>query len=161
MTHRFPAAEDRIEYSPSVAAILAQETAESQLGRLFVRFTAALLDQDTSRIDEVVSTNARFHELEEAGLPPGPLGFKLFRKQLNGDFPDEHVTIVSMAFPERGIIETELSCTATHSGELMGHPGTGHAVRFTVYTRNRFDGDRMAERWDRMDVPALIAQLKP
>ena len=161
MGDRLPVAGNRIEYSSSVAALLAQDTAESQLGRLFVRFVTALLDQDTSRIDEVVSTNARFHELEEAGLPPGPLGFKLFRKQLNGAFPDEHVTIVSMAFPERGIIETELACTATHSGELLGHPATGHAVRFTVYTRNRFEGDRMAERWDRMDVPGLIAQHKP
>ena len=37
----------------------------------------------------------------------------------------------------------------------MGIPATGKRVNFTVYTRNRFDGERMAERWDRMDFPAF------
>ena len=74
--------------------------------------------------------------------------------------PDEHVAIVEMKFPEQGIIETELDCTATHLGALMGNPASGTAVRFTVYTRNRFEGDRMAECWDRVDVAGLLAQLK-
>jgi len=160
MTKSVGALAERVEFSPSVAALLAQNTAEAHLGRLFVGFAKALMDQDSNRIDAVVTADARFHELEEAGFPPGPDGFKLFRKQINAALPDEHVVIVEMRFPERGIIETELDCTATHLGELMGNPATGRAVRFTVYTRNRFEGDRMAERWDRMDVAGLLAQLK-
>jgi len=100
------------------------------------------------------------HELEDAGFALGPPGFKVFRKQINEAFPDEQVVIVEMRFPEPGIIETELDCKATHRGELMGNPPTGKEVRFTVHTRNRFEGDRMAERWDRMDVAGLLAQLK-
>ena len=46
-----------------------------------------------------------------------------------------------MRFPEPGIIETELACTATHRGELMGIPATGKQVHFTIHTRNRFDGE--------------------
>ena len=149
----------RIELSHQVASMLAQETPEAQLGRLFVRFAEALIDPDSRRIDEVITSNARFHELEDAGLPPGPEGFKLFRKQINTAFPDEHTVIVAMRFPEENYIETELACTATHRGELMGIPATGRSVTFTVHTRNRFEHGRMAERWDRMDVASLVAQI--
>ena len=151
---------NRIEYSSSVASLLDEDTARARLGRSFVRFCEALLDRDSQRIDAVITADARFHELEAAGFPNGPQGFKLFRSQINAAFPDEHVAIVSMRFPEQDIIETELACTATHRGELMGIPATGKRVNFTVYTRNRFDGEKMAERWDRTDFAALLAQLK-
>lgn len=150
----------RIEFSPSVSLLLAADTPEGSLGRAFVRFSEALLDADDGRIDGVVTEDSRFHELEAAGLPPGPAGFKLFRKQINAAFPDERVLIVSMSFPEPGIIETELACRATHRGELMGIAPTGKSVAFTVFTRNRFDGERMAERWDRTDFAALLAELR-
>ena len=151
---------NRIEYSESVASLLKQSTPEAQLGLLFVRFAEALLHPNGEGIDNVVTVGARFHELEAAGFPPGPQGFKAFRKQLNAAFPDEKVVIVAMRFPEPSIIETELACTATHRGELMGIPATGKQVRFTIHTRNRFENERMAERWDRMDVAALLAELK-
>jgi predicted ester cyclase len=119
-----------------------------------------LLHPHGEGIDNVVTAGARFHELEAAGFPPGPQGFKAFRKQINAAFPDEKVVIVAMRFPEPSIIETELACTATHRGELMGIPATGKQVRFTIHTRNRFEKERMAERWDRMDFAALLAELK-
>lgn len=150
----------RIKCAPHVASLLAEETPQALLGRRFLRFCEALLDPDSTRIDEVVTPNARFHELEEAGLPPGINGLKIFRSQINAAFPDEHVEIVAMRFPEQNIVETELACTATHKGPLMGIPATGKRVSFTVYTRNRFEGDRMAERWDRTDFAGLMAQLR-
>ena len=150
----------RIECAPAVASLLAQDSAQARLGRSFLRYCEALLDPDSARIDEVVTPDARFHELEAAGFPPGPGGFKLFRSQINAAFPDEHVEIVAMRFPEENLIETELACTATHTGELMGIPATGKRVSFTVYTRNRFEGQRMAERWDRADFAGLLAQLR-
>ena len=153
-------AESRIEYAPSAASLLKEDTTQARLARSFVRFAEALLDSNSQRIDEVVTADARFHELEAAGFPPGPQGFRVFRSQLNAAFPDEHVVIMSMRFPEENIIETELACTATHRGELMGIPATGKRVNFTVYTRNRFAGERMAERWDRTDFAGLLAQLK-
>ena len=65
-----------------------------------------------------------------------------------------------MRFPEANMVETELACTATHLGELMGIPATGKRVSFTVYTRNRFEGVTMAECWDRADFADLLAQLR-
>jgi predicted ester cyclase len=153
-------ATDRIQYSESVASLLRQDTAEAQLGLRFVNFAEALLRPHGEGIDDAVTAGARFHELEAAGFPRGPQGFKAFRKQINAAFPDERVVLVAMRFPEPGIIETELACTATHCGELMGIPATGKQVTFTIHTRNRFEGERMAERWDRMDFAGLLAKLK-
>jgi predicted ester cyclase len=150
----------RIRCTPEVQALLAQESAQATLGRRFLRYCEALLDQDTSRIDEVVTPDARFHELEAAGFPPGPAGFKLFRSQINAAFPDEEVEVRAMRFPEANFIEAELACAATHKGTLMGIAPTGKRVTFMVYTRNRFEGDRMAERWDRTDFEGLLAQLR-
>lgn len=150
----------RIGCTPEVRALLSGDTPEANLGRHFLRYCRALLDKDTSRIDEVVTPNARFHELEAAGFPPGPAGFKLFRSQINAAFPGQTVEVRAMRFPAENFIETELACTATHSGPLMGIPASGRRVSFMVYTRNRFEGDRMAERWDRTDFEGLLAQLR-
>jgi predicted ester cyclase len=150
----------RIRYAPEVAALLAEESPQAWLGQRFLRFSEALLDPDINRIDEVVTPTARFHELEAAGFPPGPSGFKLFRAQINAAFPDEDVEIVAMRFPEGNVVETELACTATHTGVLMGIPATGKRVSFTVFTRNRFEGERLAERWDRTDFAGLLSQLR-
>jgi predicted ester cyclase len=103
----------------------AQLRRSTTLGRRFLRFCEALLDPNGDRIDEVVTRDARFHELEAAGFPPGPTGFNLFRTQINAAFPDERVEIVAMRFPEKNLVETELACTATHAGELMGIPASG------------------------------------
>ena len=98
----------RVELAPAVASLLEQDTAQARLGRSFIRFALALLDPDSNRIDEVVTVDARFHELEAAGFPPGPNGFKLFRRQINAALPDEHTVVVSMRFPQENIVETEL-----------------------------------------------------
>ena len=42
----------------------------------------------------------------------------------------------------------------------MGIPATGKRVSFTIHTRNRFEGPRMAERWDRTDFAGLLSQLR-
>ncbi len=41
----------RIELSPHVAAILEGESQDAALGRLFLRFSEALVDADGTRID--------------------------------------------------------------------------------------------------------------
>ena len=69
---------ERIELAPAVAGLLAQDTSEARLGRAWVRFAEALLDRNPNRIDDVVTPDARFHELEAAGFARGPHGLKFF-----------------------------------------------------------------------------------
>ena len=152
-------APQRFELAPAVRAILEADTPKSQLLRHFMRFTEALLAPDSEEIDSVVTPDARFHELEAAGYPRGPEGFKMFRRQINVAFPDEHTVIIAVRFEGDDIIETDLDCTATHKGELMGVPATGRKIRFDVHTRSRFVGGKMAERWDRADFEDIMRQL--
>jgi len=51
--------------------VLEQNTADSRLGHRFVRFAEALLDPNGESIDGVVTTGARFHELEGVHLLQG------------------------------------------------------------------------------------------
>ena len=160
MTASDPKASERLSYAPEVAALLEGTGEQAELARSFVRFANALLDPDPSKIDDAITPDARFHELEEMGLPAGPAGFKIFRKQINGAFPDQQVRIAAMRFEGGGILETDLESTATHLGDLMGVPATGKQVRFNIHTRNRFVNGRMAERWDRADVQDILRQVK-
>ena len=154
-------APQRIELSPAVRAILGADTPKSQLLRHFLRFSDAILAADPAGIDRVVTPDARFHELEAIGYPPGPEGFKIFRRQVNAAVPDEHIFISAVRFEGDEIIEADLDISATHTGaEFMGAPAaTGRKIRFDVHARGRFADGKMAERWDRADFEDIKRQL--
>lgn len=69
------------------------------------------------------------------------------------------VGVTQITFSGDNTIETELHGTGTHLGELLGHAPTGRSVRFVIHTLGRFKGDRLAQRWDRMDFAGLLRQL--
>jgi len=154
------AAPQRIELSPTVIAILEAGTPKSQLLRHFLRFTEAILAPDPAGIDRVVTPDARFHELEAIGYPPGPEGMKMFRRQVNAAIPDEHIFISATRFEGDDIIEADLDISATHTGvEFMGIAATGRKIRFDVHARGRFVDGKMSERWDRADFEDIKRQL--
>jgi predicted ester cyclase len=154
------AAPQRIELSPTVRAILEADTPKSQLLRHCQRYLEAILAGDPAGIDRVVTPDARFHELEAIGLPRGPEGIKIFRRQVNAAVPDEHIFISAVRFEGHDIIEADLHMTATHTGgEFMGIPATGREIRFDVHARNRFVDGKLAERWDQVDFEDIRRQL--
>jgi hypothetical protein len=61
-----------------------------------VRYVHALRNPD--EIDQVVTPDARFHDLEAIGYPKGPEGLKAFRRWLNARLPDENGLITAMCF---------------------------------------------------------------
>jgi predicted ester cyclase len=154
-------APQRIELSPAVRAILEADTPKSQLLRHFLRFSDAILAPDPAGIDSVVTSDARFHELEAIGLPRGPEGMKMFRRQVNAAIPDEHIFISAVRFEGDDIIEADLDISATHTGgEILGVPAaTGRKIRFDVHARGRFVDGKMAEPWDRADFEDIKRQL--
>ena len=153
-------APQRIALSPAVSAILETDTPKAQLLRDYLRFTDAIIAPDPAGIDRVVTSDARFHELDAIGYPPGPEGFKVFRRQVNAAIPDEHIAITAVRFEGDDVIEADLEITATHTGEeFMGIPAKGRRVRFNVHSRGRFVDGKMAERWDRVDFDDIRRQL--
>lgn len=150
----------RIELSPPVRAILEANNPKSRLLQEYLRFLEAIIAPDGAGIDRVVTPDARFHELEAIGLPPGPQGLKIFRQQVNGACPDEHISIDNVRFEGDDILEADLDIRATHTGmEMMGIPAAGRKIRFGVGARNRFVGGRLAERWDVADFNDIRRQL--
>ena len=150
----------RIELSPAVRTILETDTSRSQLLRHFLGFTEAILAPDPAGIDRVVTADARFHELEAIGYPPGPEGFKIFRRQVNAAIPNEHIFVTAVRFEGHDVIEADLDISATHTGEeFMGIPAAGRKIRFNVHSRGRFVDGKMAERWDQADFEDIKRQL--
>ena len=120
---------------------------------------AALLAPDVTGLDNFVTPDSRFHELEAMGLPPGPEGLKMFRRQVNAAIPDEHVTIAAVRFEGDDIIEADLVMKATQTGEIFGIPATSRRIRFEVQERCRFVGGKLAERWAQVDIEDIKRQL--
>jgi predicted ester cyclase len=154
-------APQRIELSPEVGVILEADNSKSQLLRDFLRFSDAILAPDPAGIDSVVTPDSRFHELEAIGLPRGPEGLRIFRRQVNAAIPDEHIFVTAVRFEGDDIIEADLNISATHTGgEILGVPAaTGRKIRFNVLARGRFVDGKMAERWDQADFADIKRQL--
>jgi hypothetical protein len=128
-----------VEITSKVRAIVGSKTNEGDLARCYLRYMDAL--KHPEQIDDVATPDARFHDLEAAGYPKGPEGLKAFRWWLNAQVPDEHGRITAMRFPGNDIIEVDI--------EASGHdPKTGQPAMLTVHAKDRFVGDRIAERWD-------------
>src|SRR5260370_3191615 len=64
----------RIELSPAVRVILEAESPKSQFLKDFLRYQQALLDPDTARLDNGVTPDGCFPELEPMCIPPRPVG---------------------------------------------------------------------------------------
>jgi predicted ester cyclase len=149
----------RVELSPASRAVLETNGAQAEFLRSFVRYQQALINPDPAGLDLVVTPDARFHELEAMGIPPGPGGLKMFRRMINAAIPDEHITITAVRFEGDDIIEADLAMKATQMGEMFGIPATGRSIRFEVLERCRFVGSKLAERWARVDIEAIKRQL--
>ena len=149
----------RIELTPPVRAILEANSSQSRFLKHYVRYMEALIAQDPARLDTAVTPDARCHELEAIGLPPGREGLKMFRRQINAAIPDEHISINAVKFEGDNIIEADLSMSATQTGEIFGIPATGRKIRFEVNERCRFVDGKLAERWAQVDFEAIKRQL--
>jgi predicted ester cyclase len=149
----------RIELSPAVRAILEADSPKSALLKQFVHYLEALIAQDPAALERSVSPDARCHELEAMGLPPGRDGLKMFRQQVNAAIPDEHIFITAVSFEGNDIIEADMKMSATQTGELMGIPATGRKIAFDVHERARFVDGKLAERWARVDFEDIKRKL--
>ncbi len=149
----------RIALSPAVRAVLDADNPKSALLKHFVRYLEALIAQDPAGLDSTVTSDARCHELEAMGLPPGRDGLKMFRRQVNAAIPDEHIFITAVSFKETDIIEADMKMSATQTGELMGIPATGRKIDFDVHERARFVDGKLAERWARVDLEDIKRRL--
>jgi predicted ester cyclase len=152
--------QSRMALGPAVVHLLDEpESPEGVMLSKFLRYGEALLSPDPNDLDAVVAPDARLHDLDVRGLPPGLAGLKAFRSMINAAFPDERSEVLSLDLEPGDVVVAEIEATGTHRGELMGIAPTGRVATWRIHTRSRFEDDRVVERWDTVDVDDLIGQL--
>jgi predicted ester cyclase len=101
--------------------------------------------------------HARFH-----GFPPAfgddRDGIRDFFRALVAAVPDARIAAEDLiAAGDRVTVRFRL--TGTHHGDLFGAAGSGQALDVEGITVVRFEGDLVAERWNRLDDLTLLTQL--
>jgi len=150
----------QLALAPAVADLLEdQDKPDYVMLQKFSRYAQALLSPDPTALDAVVEADARLHDLEARGMPAGLAGLKAFRAMINTAFPDERAELVRFELEGPDLVSAEIRATGTHRGEMMGVPASNRVASWLIHTRVRFQGEKVAERWDEVDVQDLIGQL--
>jgi predicted ester cyclase len=112
-------------------------------------------------VDGYVTTlyqpDATFH-----GFPPDfPAnrdGIADFFRALRAGMPDATIAAQDL-LADQDRVAVRFTLTGTHSAELFGAPPSGARVEVEGITILRFRGDRVAERWNRLDDVAFLTQI--
>ena len=112
-------------------------------------------------VDGYVTTlyhpDATFH-----GFPPDfPAnrdGIRDFFRALRAGMPDATIAAQDL-LADQDRVAVRFTLTGTHSAELFGTPPSGVRVEVDGITILRFRGDRVAERWNRLDDVAFLSQI--
>ena len=75
-----------------------------------------------------------------------------------GAFPDLHIRIDELIAAEDATT-LSFTLTGTHRGDLLGNPPTGRSVRVHGIVRSRFEGGRIRDEWELLDMLGLFEQL--
>jgi predicted ester cyclase len=101
--------------------------------------------------------HCRFHGFPDA-FGSDRDGIADFFRALVGAVPDARISAADLVEQgDRVVVRYVL--TGTHEGELLGAAGTGQALGVEGITIVRFEGDLVAERWNRLDDVKLLTQL--
>jgi predicted ester cyclase len=113
---------------------------------------------DFAIVDEVIAPDI-VHHTSGPQADPGAEGVKSFIRRMRAGLPDmtstaEHEVV------DGDLLIDHLTIRGTHTGDLMGCPATGRAVRFELVDINRFDDSgRIVEHWSVMDTLSLLQQI--
>ena len=108
-------------------------------------------------VDELFAPNWVYHG--PAGQEVyGPNGLKQYLAVYFKAFPDLHARIEDLV-AEGNKVVSRATCSGTHKGELMGMPATGKTITIMVICISRFEGDKIIEDWELVDLFGMLQQL--
>lgn len=110
---------------------------------------------DTDVVDEIVADDFVYND---PTLPSGRDGVKQVIQMFRIAFPDGRLSIDSLV-AERDLVVARSTFTGIQSGEFMGIPPTGRAVRIQEIDIARIEGGKIAEHWGVADRYTLMQQL--
>ena len=112
-------------------------------------------------VDGYVTTlyapDAVFHGFP-AAFAPDRDGIAGFFRALRAGVPDANIAAADL-FTDRDRVAVRFTLTGTHTGELFGVPAAGAHIEAEGITILRFSGNRVVERWNRLDDIAFLTQI--
>ena len=108
-------------------------------------------------ITTLYAPEAVFHGFPPA-FSPDRDGIAEFFRALRAGVPDTNIAAEDL-LTDGDRVAVRFTLTGTHTGELFGAPATGAHIDAEGITIARFSGDRVVERWNRLDDIAFLTQI--
>ena len=110
--------------------------------------------------NEIFAANHIAHDPHgpPTGWPNGPEGMQMVASVFGGGFRDWDIALEDQ-IAEGDRVATRWVASATNTGEVMGMPPTGNAVRVTGVNVARFAAGQIVESWFNFDMLTLLQQL--
>lgn len=113
---------------------------------------------DLAAVDRYVHPDFVNHDPPFPGAPEGREGLRLAAAMFREALPDWHSEIYQLIAEDDLVVE-RFTASGTHRGELMGAAPTGRTLVLTGIQIFRIEGERIVERWGRLDDAGLFRQL--
>jgi steroid delta-isomerase-like uncharacterized protein len=113
---------------------------------------------DLDAVDRYLDPSFVNHDAPFPGAPEGREGMRLAASKYREALPDWH-SEVEQLIAEGDIVVEIFTASGTHRGDLMGVPATGKTLTLKGINVFRIDGDRIVERWGRLDQLGVLQQL--
>jgi steroid delta-isomerase-like uncharacterized protein len=113
---------------------------------------------DLEAVDRYLAPSFVNHDPPFPGAPSGTEGMRHAAAMFREALPDWH-SEVDQLVAEDDIVVERFRASGTHRGELMGVPGSGRTLVLHGINIFRIDGDKIVERWGRLDDLGLARQL--
>jgi steroid delta-isomerase-like uncharacterized protein len=113
---------------------------------------------DLSAVDRYLDHDFVNHDPPFAGGPDTAEGMRQAAMMFRAACPDWHSDVEQLV-EEGDVVVERFTARGTRRGELMGAPATGEALELRGINIFRVEGDRIVERWGRLDEAGLARQL--
>jgi len=125
-----------------------------KLGHLFAEIMSS---HDVSRLDEIVAPNYVNHN---AFAEPGLAGSKKVLGAIIAGVPDLKVTAEDVLVSADGSrVVGRYRYEGTHTGNLLGYPGTGRPFTMRSIDIWRVEDGRFVEHWDELNTLDVFIQI--
>lgn len=108
-------------------------------------------------ITTLYAPEAVFHGFPPAFAPDRD-GITEFFRALRAGVPDATISAKDMLV-DGDRVAVRFTVTGTHTGALFGVPASGAAIDAEGITIVRFVGDKVVERWNRLDDMTFLSQI--
>ncbi|MDQ3733497.1 MAG: ester cyclase [Actinomycetota bacterium] len=127
--------------------------------QLVETFIEELFSQgDLEAVDRYLAPTFVNHDPPFPSAPDGPEGMRQAAAMFRQALPDWRSEVEQLV-AEGDIVVERFTARGTHRGDLMGVRATGKEIVLPGINIFRIDGDRIVERWGRLDDLGLLRQL--